>query len=423
MVHLVEYGCLNSQSATLMPEIAEHWSKIGYEGAPHVCMTYADGPGADFRPIMFQCEAMTHETSSPHFNSFVSKPFAAQIVPPKSIDVGYSLMDLHCRHTASAAGISAASAAHRELLEFLRTRAVEFRTGGLLVLAFIQRQEDSKTHQPNKLERSTGPKDTSSAPLAPLLPIDRSARTQQGIIVDGVVEPALPPDPFSARGMSSHTRAQSALSPIVARHWREETVRTRSDSTPYRSSTVPIGAKRGDVWSSIPALLAPCIQRLVSMGYIKSDAAHRLLSVSGTFCRQVGRALIQAIYNLVAASSTDAKPDTKRSPIRRKRMARRMELWSTRCGPAMSFPINAHTDFYISAIGIFTVAGGPSPPSFWPVPRQSSKCPRFPGRSAFSFPSCLHGFPVDDSLGGSIRRACRSIYTGPVRSSFQERST
>lgn len=251
-------------------------------------MTYSDGPGSDFRALMKQVDSASHydypfHVLNPHiYSSFAARPFPAQVVPSRSVSVGISLMDLHCRKTPISSGVSAATAAHNELRAFLNTRAMEIKKDGLLLLAFIQRQEDETVAavaagRSKRAGDQDGPEELIfTSPLrryedlaekepfkdknylAPF-PTSMFPSIPQGKLTDGETLSAYSSTPsFSSSTMS---RARSGSSPCKPCFKTEAAVRS------------------SDIWSTIPALLAPCIQRLVSTGLIKSNTASHLLTV------------------------------------------------------------------------------------------------------------------------------------------------
>ncbi|CBQ70623.1 conserved hypothetical protein [Sporisorium reilianum SRZ2] len=222
---------------------------------------HEDSPQADFRPLSQMLDSnpesylhpqwqATHEPPLHNaiFPSFVSRPFASRIAPPSTLHLGISLMDLHWSHTPRSPTVSLSTSAHAELAAFLTARAHEFRKGGVMVMAYIARSEDSNVVLPDR-PRSTVHSIGSSE-------VDRA--------VDGV-------------GPDEH--AISARIPLL----RKE--RRRSNSSPNRASFAgPANAaeasqRPSDIWSTLTNTLAPCLQRLVSCGMLKSDAARHLLSL------------------------------------------------------------------------------------------------------------------------------------------------
>lgn len=239
-LHLVEYGCLNSRSIPLMQLIISKFAQRGASrpqslssvseesstdeesgiaaaGDPsnllhrHVEGQYSrinfsviheDSPQADFRLISQSLDSRSDSYLDPTwqsahhpilqntiFPSFVGRPFASRIAPPRSLHFGMSLMDLHWTHTPFNSAVPLATSAHAELVTFLKARAHEFRQGGILVVAFLARSDD-------------------------------------------------------------------------------------------RPATItPGGKKSSDIWSTLTNTLAPCIQRLVSCGMLKSDVARYLLDL------------------------------------------------------------------------------------------------------------------------------------------------
>ncbi|CAO1618644.1 unnamed protein product [Sympodiomycopsis kandeliae] len=236
-IHLVEFGCLNSRSIPLVQLIiskfaqrsvnrpsslssvmeegsaaddwhttaaAASWMNRHSEGQ-HSPVSFAviheDSPQADFRLISQSLDSrsdsyldanwqFSHQPALQNsiFPSFVGRPFASRIAPPRTLHFGISLMDLHWTHTPANPGVSLATSSHAELVTFLKARAHEFKQGGMLIVAFLARSEDA---------------------------------------------------PAASIG----------------------------------------GKKSSDIWSTLTNTLAPCIQRLVSCGMLKSDVARYLLDL------------------------------------------------------------------------------------------------------------------------------------------------
>lgn len=236
MVSVIEYGACRSNSTSLMTAIVAA-QNLKNPTATEFTITHTDAIGADFRPVMQQLDLDSSSYLSNSwqalqrpslqdrvFNSFSARKFGDMVVPRESALIGTSLMDLHwC--SAPREGC-----ADVHLAKFLHTRAKEFKTGGVLILAYLQRNESG----PRLLQ----------APAQPDIP---------GFLSPLKV-PARPSPNLSA-GMC----------------------RGRSGSSPVKPCTT---AKQYDIWHSLANTLAPCIQRLVSCGMVKSDVARHLLEVS-----------------------------------------------------------------------------------------------------------------------------------------------
>lgn len=165
------------------------------------------------------------------FSTFVMCPFGSRIVPPDSLHLGFSLMDLHWTHTP-ANNVSIASMAHAELTMSLNARAREFRRGGIYMMAFIARSEattsDEMTHQPKSETHSENSSETSSA---------------------------------------KHTvQSPAAIS--------------GQDATRFASAQ-PSGVEPGpkNIWATMSDMIVPCLQRLVSCGMMKVDVARHMLTL------------------------------------------------------------------------------------------------------------------------------------------------
>ncbi len=122
---------------------------------------HEDSPQADFRPLSLMLDSNPESYLHPQwqashepplhnaiFPSFVSRPFASRIAPPSTLHLGISLMDLHWSHTPRSPTVSLSTSAHAELAAFLTARAHEFRKGGVIVMAYIGRSEDSNVVLP-----------------------------------------------------------------------------------------------------------------------------------------------------------------------------------------------------------------------------------------------------------------------------------
>lgn len=288
-------------------------------------VVHADILGADFRHINKELDfpasgAIYTHPSAPWrdviFPSFVSRPFAAQVVPPQTVDLGFSLMDLHWRkasstsavdtvasiRSAKAAGpgptVSSAIAAQADLQNFLLTRAKEFKRDGILVAAFLQGSEPVEKVAAALAAVKTGravpmwdegsdadadaPHFTSplrhDVQLAHCKPAT-SPRVSSTTPPAGIIFSGMPSSSSLGRELSMRspaTLASDILSPASS-----TMARTRSGSSPCNPVySSPNPDRHPDIWSAMPNLLAPCIQRLVSTGMVKSDTAHRLLAVS-----------------------------------------------------------------------------------------------------------------------------------------------
>ncbi|KAN0059716.1 hypothetical protein ACQY0O_008288 [Thecaphora frezii] len=309
-VTIAEYGCLNTRSMQLMQPIISCFAEKahsnqsakapqgaspdegGYFGtgelqvpstrtalgsgsqndAPcriHFSIVHEDSPQADFRPVSQTLNTSSDSYLDPHwqathepslqnaiFQSFVSRPFASRIVPPSTVHLGISLMDLHWSHTPRNPAVSQATSAHAELTAFLTARAHEVRKGGVFLMAYIARSEEGS--KAPLLER---PRSTISCVDSRLSGSDLSTSSEEGSTAVDLSEPP--------------------LSPMSIPDLKKE--RSRSNSTPTRPIvTSPTGGaskRSSDIWTTLTDTLAPCLQRLVSCGMLKSDVARHLLTL------------------------------------------------------------------------------------------------------------------------------------------------
>lgn len=272
-LQIVEYGALKSRSASLIPgiisDLAIRHSAVRAPDAAPVAfqVTHTDDVSSDFRAISSALESHSdsylngawqadHEPSldGQVYSAFASRPFGARVMPPRSVSVGFSVMNLHWLSTDRKYRMAPATLAHGELMAFLGARASEFKTGGLLTLAFISRSEE------NTIAR--GPSSPAGSPA-------------------GSVEnhAAIPP--------SSPTRRPSLVStnsdpPLVVKSAAAEAIRPmlreRSHSSPTNS---PGGSarRRPDIFAVLSAILASAIQRLVSTNLLKPNVARQLLTL------------------------------------------------------------------------------------------------------------------------------------------------
>lgn len=228
---------------------------------------HEDSPQADFRPLSQMLDSnpesylhpqwqATHEPPLHNsiFPSFVSRPFASRIAPPSTLHLGISLMDLHWSHTPRNPTVSLSTSAHAELAAFLTARAHEFRQGGVIVMAYIARSEDSNMVLP-----------------------DRPRSTVHGV---GAADLERTTAAIAGGHGDGDALERAADSPAMAMLRKE---RRRSNSSPNRPSSLGNGAAAespaSDIWTTLTNTLAPCLQRLVSCGMLKSDVARHLLSL------------------------------------------------------------------------------------------------------------------------------------------------
>lgn len=200
-ISLAEYGCLNSRSIPMMQLIiskfSRHFSELGRreldtvteEGAGstvssgqrgarrrssqmgfhpsqhrHVepqsspinfTVVHEDDSSADFRPVIHSLDTRSDSYMDSQwqsmqqpslreciFSSFVGRPFASRIAPPNTMHFGISLMDLHWIHTPLNRGLPLATSSQAELVSFLKARALEFKPGGVLMVAYLARSEN-----------------------------------------------------------------------------------------------------------------------------------------------------------------------------------------------------------------------------------------------------------------------------------------
>lgn len=157
------------------------------------------------------------------FSMSVMRPFGSRIVPPDTLHLGFSLMDLHWTH-APTNNVSIASMAHAELTMSLSARAKEFRRGGVYVMAYIARSE------PVSAEEATGQNE----------------------------------------GAGSATK-RTLESPAA--------ISGKDASRLAATETVSVEPRPKNIWDTMSDMIVPCLQRLVSCGMMKVDVARHMLTL------------------------------------------------------------------------------------------------------------------------------------------------
>lgn len=277
-VMIAEYGCMNSRAIHLLRTVLEQLSTIAFsvkpesmsiadsqDSAAHIpshrasmaglaqetadvinfVVLHEDVAQSDFR--WFQQVLDTHSESyldplwqssqnpplqNAIFSACVARPFGSRIAPPDSLNLGFSLMDLHWTHSP-ATDISLHTIAHAELTMCLNARAREFRRGGIFVLAYIARTEDSFR------ESDVGRPHTRTNSL--------QGESQQADVSRSVMSPA-------------------AIS--------------EQDAPVQSGDALPSVKKLNrDIWTVMSDMIVPCLQRLVSCGMMKIDVARYMLTL------------------------------------------------------------------------------------------------------------------------------------------------
>ena len=157
------------------------------------------------------------------FSMSVMRPFGSRIVPPDTLHLGFSLMDLHWTH-APTNNVSIASMAHAELTMSLSARAKEFRRGGIYVMAYIARSESVAAEE---------------------------ASGQSAVA-------------------ASHTR-RSLESPAA--------MSGKDASRLAAADTASVEPRPKNIWNTMSDMIVPCLQRLVSCGMMKVDVARHMLTL------------------------------------------------------------------------------------------------------------------------------------------------
>lgn len=254
-------GAASLQSILGVDASADYPCKVNFS------VIHEDSPQADFRPLSQMLDnnpesylhpqwQATHEPPLHNaiFPSFVARPFASRIAPPSTLHLGISLMDLHWSHTPRSPTVSLSTSAHAELAAFLTARAHEFRKGGVIVMAYIARSEDSSVVLP-----------------------DRPRSTVNGVSSTEAER--------TAASLASENGIDTETDGVMPRNALLRKERRRSNSSPNRPSfagsagAADAAQRPSDIWSTLTNTLAPCLQRLVSCGMLKSDVARHLLSL------------------------------------------------------------------------------------------------------------------------------------------------
>lgn len=268
-VNMMEYGALNSRSGSLLrPAISslakramakeengeeegskDNFDQSYFQGRQHrtafqepnslinFCVTHEDAPSTDFRAMTQMLETHRDSYLNAHwqakhspcltntvFPSFAARPFASRLAPPNTMHLGISLMDMHWTHTPNNVHVSRATTAQAELTAFLNSRSNEFKKDGLLFMAYIARSDEP-------IRPSLGPNRLSSDPM-----------------------------------MTDDDNSAYSISPI------EKNAYNITNAQAFRTP-------KKDIWTTLSNTLAPCIQRLVSCGMLKSDVARHLLDL------------------------------------------------------------------------------------------------------------------------------------------------
>lgn len=157
------------------------------------------------------------------FSMSVMRPFGSRIVPPDTLHLGFSLMDLHWTH-APTNNVSIASMAHAELTMSLSARAKEFRRGGIYVMAYIARSEPLSAEEASCQSEGAG---------------SDTKRTLE-----------------SPAAMSGKDASRLAA-----------------------TETASVEPRPKNIWDTMSDMIVPCLQRLVSCGMMKVDVARHMLTL------------------------------------------------------------------------------------------------------------------------------------------------
>lgn len=251
-IHIAEFGCLNSRSVFLCQVAIELFLRRVYPqrhagNAALTCLAdmessgvnfvtiHEDSLNADFRTFVRMLNTAPESHLNPLWQSsrspslhnsvfplYAARPFGSRIVPPSTLHLGFSLMDLHWTHTPNTMDVSLATTAHAELHLFLTARANEFRKGGVFIVAFISRSS------PEESERR---------------------------------------------------RSDATVTDHATREARETSQRESGDTHSGTSRSGYLSEGGNDIWSTLTDMLVPCLLRLVSCGMLKSSVARHMLTL------------------------------------------------------------------------------------------------------------------------------------------------
>ena len=273
-IFITEYGCMNSRAVHLFRTIIEKFvtrvmekelndpsfqkkkqlepQRASRNGFPeetadivNFMVIHEDSNQSEMRSFQHMLEThpdsyldplwqSSHSPSLQHaiFSTLATRPFGSRIVPPDSLHLGFSLMDMHWTH-APTNNVSIASMAHAELTMSLNARAREFRRGGIFILAFVARSEVTAVDE-------NGAKNSKS-----------DVRSELGA---SAVEAKRVSNSPAAISEQDGSRLASIQGPIMEPNPR-------------------------DIWATMSDMIVPCLQRLVSCGMMKVDVARQMLTL------------------------------------------------------------------------------------------------------------------------------------------------
>ncbi|OCF42510.1 hypothetical protein I317_03626 [Kwoniella heveanensis CBS 569] len=274
--HVAEYGCMKETPSTVLADAIRSLCirSLG-PGRPKKVVTVTHQCDADFDTRLLQANLASDPASyrkikaipSPLvLTSFSFAGFAETALPPSSVDLAISAGELSRLHGSlppkpvymftSRAG-EREQRADKDLNCWLKTRAREIKPGGLLACSFAIRTsplaDHPERHGTPKLDQVTQPPQASPYNCSASLPA--SPRTS----LDG-----------------HNTTNTTPLTEI-----NQTPFVVPGQALPSPPATVPGRTRRyrTDIWQAMSHALSPAIQRLVSLGEIKTQVAPLLVDV------------------------------------------------------------------------------------------------------------------------------------------------
>ncbi|WVR09765.1 hypothetical protein IAU60_006841 [Kwoniella sp. DSM 27419] len=284
--NLVEYGCQKETPSALLADLVRPLSRPqqALQQSPKV-INVTHQCDADFDARRLQANLATQPGSYQKIRgtpppliltSFSLAGFTETVFPPDSVDLGICTGDLSRIHGSisprpvysfTSRAEDRASRAEKDLVEWLETRAREFKSGGILAFCFAIRTDQTSSSsvagrvQQAPESRGYGIQGRMRSPLPQTGPIGQgysaSLPTSPRTSLDGNLDVNM--DDFQ----HPYFRPSTALSDLL--HSPPNTERKRR----YRP----------DVWQAMSHALSPAVQRLVSLGEIKTHVAPLLVDV------------------------------------------------------------------------------------------------------------------------------------------------
>jgi len=223
--------------------------------APIISVNHQCPSGYDIRPLQYALGNSLHRQSHAHaqsvLSSFSFSKFAAKVFPPASIDIGiggrelsklHDVVSLRANHSTSIRAEDRERLAVSEFTIWLTSRAAEIKSGGLLACHFAIRTyplSDERTRSGDRAPSASPAVHSMSLPTSPRGSLD-GASTPFTEASTFVSSPPLPSPPI-----------------------------TDNEGRSFRP----------DLWRAMHHAFSPAIQRLVSLGEIRSHVAPLLVDI------------------------------------------------------------------------------------------------------------------------------------------------